>query len=69
MYPEIYNKDGRCLRCKGTKKCHSCGGSGARIIEKGDILSEGTKVPCRTCFGAGYCVFCRNRKKQMSLAT
>ncbi|OGZ17887.1 MAG: hypothetical protein A2V72_02940 [Candidatus Nealsonbacteria bacterium RBG_13_37_56] len=64
MYPELYDKEGRCVRCKGTNKCHSCGGSGRRVLEEDSVFPEGTEVPCPTCFGGGDCKFCHGKKRK-----
>ena len=54
MNEELYDRDGICVRCKGTSICISCGGSGE--IKKG--------VVCPTCFGNGDCSFCHTKKKR-----
>lgn len=51
---QIYDKEGLCLRCKGTEVCHSCGGSGKNPERK--------EADCPTCDGGGKCVFCRGKK-------
>jgi len=55
MDVELYDKDGCCLRCKGTNTCISCGGTG----EKEDGST------CPTCYGDGDCKFCHTGKKEV----
>lgn len=55
-----------CERCRGTKKCQSCGGTGIGVLETvynlGDTDGEMPKLPsldpCRECGGTGKCQAC-----------
>lgn len=46
----ICNKKGNCAICDGSKKCHSCGGSGRNPCNQ--------DLDCPTCKGSGQCSFC-----------
>jgi len=52
MYPELYDKEGLCVRCGSTNICHSCNGSG-----------KNGQYPCPTCNGDGDCKFCHGKKR------
>ncbi|MBZ9577504.1 hypothetical protein KJA13_00490 [Patescibacteria group bacterium] len=50
----IFDKEGNCLRCKGTNKCISCRGSGRNRFDE--------KLVCPTCKGSGKCNHSQNPK-------
>jgi len=54
----MFDREGNCLKCKGTGKCISCGGSGRNRFDE--------KLVCPTCKGKGDCI-CHGQKKEVSL--
>ena len=53
---KIYDKNGICVRCKGTNICHACAGTDK-------INPEERELARPICYGGGECRLCCKKKK------